>query len=74
MMTFTSVMIAAFNFVFGFQLETLPPPEDERQHAGAVDGTPMPRFLDEELEAMMLPQPFFSLTGQVPTRIISAWR
>ncbi|KAH9855994.1 hypothetical protein C2E23DRAFT_882738 [Lenzites betulinus] len=73
-MTFIDVMKAAFDFVFGLQLETLLPPEDERRDVGASDSTPAPRYLDEELGALALPQPYFSLTGQVPTRIISVWR
>ncbi|KAI0669700.1 hypothetical protein C8Q78DRAFT_1080390 [Trametes maxima] len=71
-MTITDVMKAAFNFVFGLQLDTLPPPEDERKHAGALDGTPT--LFNEEWEALAFPPPHFSLTGQVPTHIIPSWR
>ncbi|KAL7277826.1 hypothetical protein ACG7TL_008770 [Trametes sanguinea] len=72
MLTFTDVMKAAFNFVFGLQLETLPPAEDERKHAGALDWAPTP--VDHDWEAVAFPQPYFSLTGQIPTHIIPAWR
>ncbi|KAI0776278.1 hypothetical protein BD413DRAFT_470046 [Trametes elegans] len=73
-MTFTDIMKAAFNFVFGLELDTRDPtPEEERRYAGAVDGTPT-STLNEEWEALAFPQAHISLGGQVPTHTFSAWR
>ncbi|CDO69604.1 hypothetical protein BN946_scf184875.g7 [Trametes cinnabarina] len=72
MITFTDIMKAAFTFVFGLQLENLPPAEDESKHARALDWAPT--LVDREWEVAAFPQPFFSLTGQIPAHIISAWR
>ncbi|KAI0332977.1 hypothetical protein GY45DRAFT_1320236 [Cubamyces sp. BRFM 1775] len=64
---------AAFNFVFGLQLEKLPSSEHARKHASRnLDGSAM--IYDREWEAVGFTQPYFSLTGQVPTHIYPAWR
>ncbi|KAI0628978.1 hypothetical protein C8Q77DRAFT_1161596 [Trametes polyzona] len=67
------MMKAAFNFVFGPQLEILSPPEEERGRAGALDGTPVV-YNVEEWDVLAFAQPHFSLTGQVPTHLIPSWR
>ncbi|OJT06607.1 hypothetical protein TRAPUB_2534 [Trametes pubescens] len=46
--------------------------EDDRGHARPLGGTS--HAFDEEWETIAFPPPFFSLTGQVPTHIVSTWR
>ncbi|KAI0368952.1 hypothetical protein BV20DRAFT_1122326 [Pilatotrama ljubarskyi] len=75
MITFATIIKAAFNFVFGLQLETLPPPEDERRRPGAVDGTPAAAVnAYEEWDVLAYPPPYFALSGKVPTHILTTWR
>ncbi|KAI0653958.1 hypothetical protein C8Q70DRAFT_1058829 [Cubamyces menziesii] len=73
MSTLTKVMKAAFDFVFGLQFDDLQSVEDERKdRSRAINDSPMVR--EREWEAVAFPQPYFSLTGQAPTHIYSAWR
>lgn len=88
-MGLSEIMKAAFDYMFGLQLKTRewhrfvhifgadearsePLQEDHGGHTPTLGGTS--HAFDEEWETFALPHPFFSLTGQVPTHIISTWR
>ncbi|KAH9889484.1 hypothetical protein C8Q73DRAFT_707842 [Cubamyces lactineus] len=73
MSTLSKLMKAAFDFVFGLQLENFQRTEDERKHASRATNEPT-MFPEREWEAVAFLQPYFSLTGQAPTHIYSAWR
>ncbi|PIL33458.1 hypothetical protein GSI_04081 [Ganoderma sinense ZZ0214-1] len=71
-MTLADFMKAAFGVVFGYDLDAIVAVFDE-EHRRSGSLSTGDRASLEDMDCFGYPQPYFSLSGQVPSRPFVAW-
>ncbi|KAI0767062.1 hypothetical protein C8Q74DRAFT_1369917 [Fomes fomentarius] len=70
-MLFTNFMKAAFNLLFGYDINAVLDQEEHRWPS-SLEGVPVPHR--DEWDTFVCPEAHFSLAGHVPSRTLGSWR